>query len=42
MTEHEIVQRIKLWRHLTGNESYDNSLWLGRIENKPENMLAGV
>ena len=36
----EAVQRIKFWRHLTGNESYDNSLWLGRLENEPTALLA--
>lgn len=35
----EIVNRIKLWRYLTGNEKFDSALWLGRLENKPENVL---
>jgi len=35
----EIVQHIKLWRALTGNEKFDSALWLGRIENMPENVL---
>ncbi|MES1158113.1 MAG: phytanoyl-CoA dioxygenase family protein [Haliangium ochraceum] len=28
----EIVQRIKLWRHLTGNATFDVDHWLTRIE----------
>ena len=36
----EIVNRIKLWRFLTGDESYDVHYWLTRVENRPENRLA--
>ena len=35
----EVVNRIKLWRFLTGDESYDVSYWLSRLENAPENEL---
>lgn len=31
----EIVNRIKLWRFLTGNERFDFDHWLTRIENDP-------
>jgi hypothetical protein len=36
----EIVQRIKLWRFISGNEKFDAAYWLGRLENKPERELA--
>ena len=35
----EVVNRIKLWRFLTGDETYDVSYWLSRLENAPENEL---
>ena len=38
----EIVSRIKLWRFLTGDESYDVHYWLTRVENMPENRLAST
>ncbi len=31
----EIVNRIKLWRFLTGDSEFDVHYWLGRLENKP-------
>ncbi len=31
----EIVNRIKLWRFLTGDEGFDVHYWLGRLENMP-------
>ncbi len=31
----EIVNRIKLWRFLTGDEEFDVHYWLGRLENMP-------
>lgn len=34
----EIVNRIKLWRFLIGDESYDVGYWLSRLENMPENV----
>ncbi len=35
----EIVNRIKLWRFLTGDNSFDVHYWLTRLENMPENRL---
>ena len=37
----EIVNRIKLWRFLTGDEDFDAHYWLTRLENTPE-ILAEV
>ena len=31
----EIVNRIKLWRFLTGDENFDVHYWLSRLENMP-------
>lgn len=31
----EIVKRIKLWRHVTGNARFDVGHWLTRLENEP-------
>ncbi len=31
----EIVNRIKLWRFLTGDEDFDVNYWLSRLENMP-------
>ena len=36
----EVVNRIKFWRFLTGNDSFDVSYWLSRLENTPEAELA--
>ncbi|MBM3213600.1 phytanoyl-CoA dioxygenase family protein [Candidatus Poribacteria bacterium] len=36
----EVVNRIKFWRFLTGNEDYDVAYWLGRLENMPETRLS--
>jgi hypothetical protein len=33
----EIVNRIKMWRFLTGDDTFDVHYWLTRLENKPEN-----
>lgn len=35
----EIVNRIKLWRFLTGDDNFDVHYWLTRLENMPENLL---
>jgi len=35
----EVVNRIKFWRFLTGDESFDVAYWLGRLENMPETRL---
>ncbi len=31
----EFVNRIRLWRHLTGDEGFDAHHWLTRLENEP-------
>ena len=36
----EIVNRIKLWRFLTGDERFDVGYWLSRLENMPETRAA--
>ncbi|MGH7142544.1 MAG: phytanoyl-CoA dioxygenase family protein [Planctomycetota bacterium] len=36
----EEIQRIKFWRYLTGNPTYDHALWLGRLENDPQPAAA--
>jgi hypothetical protein len=35
----EFIQRIKLWRLLTGNDGFDVMHWLGRLENQPGREL---
>ncbi|MEZ4862618.1 MAG: phytanoyl-CoA dioxygenase family protein [Caldilineaceae bacterium] len=35
----EIVNRIKLWRFLTGDDNFDVHYWLTRLENMPEKRL---
>jgi hypothetical protein len=35
----EIINRIKLWRFLTGDNNFDVHYWLTRLENMPENIL---
>lgn len=38
----EILNHIKLWRFLTGDENFDAHYWLTRLENVPENrVMAG-
>jgi hypothetical protein len=34
----EIVNRIKMWRFLTGDEAFDVHYWMTRLENMPENL----
>ncbi len=34
----EMVNRVKFWRFLTGNQTFDMSYWLTRLENEPENL----
>jgi len=36
----EVVNRIRLWRFLTGNEQYDAGYWMTRIENMPTAVAA--
>lgn len=35
----EYVNRIRQWRFMTGNPKFDMALWMGRVENEPENVL---
>jgi hypothetical protein len=35
----EIVNRVKLWRFLTGDDNFDVHYWLTRLENRPEQRL---
>ncbi len=35
----EVVNRIKMWRFLTGDGTYDVSYWLSRLENAPESEV---
>jgi hypothetical protein len=34
----EIVNRIKMWRYLTGDNTFDVHYWLTRLENQPQNL----
>ena len=34
----EIVNRSKLWRFLTGDDTYDTDYWLTRLENAPQTL----
>ena len=34
----EMVNRVKFWRFLTGNQAFDISYWLTRLENEPDNL----
>ncbi|MBX3011056.1 MAG: phytanoyl-CoA dioxygenase family protein [Caldilineaceae bacterium] len=34
----EIVNRVKMWRFLTGDNNFDVHYWLTRLENMPENL----
>ena len=36
----EIVNRIKLWRFLSGDDRFDVDYWLTRLENMPENVYS--
>ena len=38
----EIVNRIKMWRFLTGDDTFDVHYWLTRLENMPERVLASA
>jgi len=31
----EVVNRIRLWRFITGNDKFDLAYWMGRLENEP-------
>jgi ribosomal protein S27AE len=34
----EVVNRVKMWRFLTGDNNFDVHYWLTRLENMPENL----
>lgn len=36
----EILNRIKMWRFLTGDDNFDAHYWMTRLENMPENRVA--
>lgn len=38
----EIINRIKLWRFLSGDEKFDVHYWLTRLENLPEQRITAV
>jgi hypothetical protein len=38
----EILNRIKFWRFLTGDDNFDAHYWLTRLENMPEKQSVGV
>jgi hypothetical protein len=35
----EILNRIKFWRFLTGDDNFDAHYWLTRLENMPEKRV---
>ncbi len=36
----EIINRIKFWRFLTGDDNFDVHYWMTRLENMPENRVS--
>ncbi|HYE08206.1 MAG TPA: phytanoyl-CoA dioxygenase family protein [Planctomycetota bacterium] len=36
----EIINRIALWRLVTGDAAWDSALWMGRIENDPRAVIS--
>lgn len=40
-TRLEFINRIRLWRDLTGDQTFDAGLWLSRLASSPERLLAG-
>jgi hypothetical protein len=38
----EIINRIRLWRFLTGEDAFDVNYWLTRLENMPEQVANSV
>lgn len=36
----EYVNRIKMWRFVTGDDRYDAGYWMTRVENMPERVVA--
>jgi hypothetical protein len=37
----EIIQRLRLWRLLSGDPTFDCDHWLGRLENDPQRRASG-
>jgi hypothetical protein len=35
----EMINRVRLWRYLSGDETFDADYWLGRLENLPERRV---
>jgi hypothetical protein len=38
----EIVNRVKLWRALTGNDAFDLDYWMTRVNNRPDRVAVGA
>ncbi len=38
----EIVNRVKLWRALTGNDAFDLDYWMTRVNNRPDRIAVGA
>ena len=38
----EFVNRIKLWRYLTDDQTYDADYWLTRLETRPPAPIASL
>jgi hypothetical protein len=38
----EIVNRVKLWRALTGNDAFDLDYWMTRVHNRPDRVAVGA
>lgn len=38
----EIVNRVKLWRALTGDDAFDLDYWLTRVNNRPQRVAVGA
>ncbi len=38
----EVINRIKQWRFLTGDDHFDAYYWLTRLENEPEAVRGGI
>jgi Phytanoyl-CoA dioxygenase (PhyH) len=38
----EIVNRVKMWRALTGNDAFDVDYWMTRVHNRPSRVAVGA
>ena len=38
----EIVNRVKLWRALTGDDAFDLDYWMTRVANRPQRIAVGA